>query len=517
MRKTNKQHMHHIKGEQRNQLQMICLEQEVSPNSFVRIIDMFVDAIDLKSFDFKHVTTSEEGRPPYHPSVLLKLYLYGYRYGVRSSRKLEHQTFVKLEVRWLLNEQTPSNRTIAAFRRENAKAFRQIFRKFVYLLKQAELIGGETIAIDSFKVRGQNSLKNNFNDKKIDRHLEYIDQKVSEYEQALDQADSIEDKEDLEKKIQTQKQRKDTYEQLQQELKERGEEQISTTDPDAKAVILHRNVVNVGYNMQASVDARHSMITGYDTGDVNDTRALAPVAIETKKNLGVDGFNVLADKGYHTSDQLAQCLAENIIPYVSPKEPASNDEDIFPVSAFIYDAQTNTYNCPAGQLLATNGTWHGHSTRGKKPAFRFQRYNTTACKGCSLRYKCTKSSTNGRYIDRSEFADVILANNQRVKENPDYYRQRQQMAEHPWGTIKRQWHFDYVLTRGKELVLGEAGLLFVAYNLMRCARICNSTKAFKVLLIRHIHVVSCSFWRILSLHEVVFCVDALSLQKNFLC
>lgn len=239
--------MHHIKGEQRNQLQMICLEQMVAPDSFVRIIDMFVNAIDLKSFDIKHVTINEEDRPPYHPAVLLKLYLYGYRYGVRSSRKLEYQTLVNLEVRWLLNEQTPSNRTIAAFRKENAKAFRQIFRKFVFLLKQADLIGGETIAIDSFKVRGQNSLKNNFNDKKIDRHLEYIDQKVTEYEQALDASDNIEEKDELEKKIQIKNQRKAAYEKIKQELQESGEEQISTTDPDSKAVILHRNVVNVGY------------------------------------------------------------------------------------------------------------------------------------------------------------------------------------------------------------------------------------------------------------------------------
>lgn len=476
---------------------------------------MFVNAIDLKSFDTKHVTINEEGRPPYHPAVLLKLYLYGYRYGVRSSRKLEYQTLVNLEVRWLLNEQTPSNRTIAAFRKENAKAFRQIFRKFVFLLKQADLIGGETIAIDSFKVRGQNSLKNNFNDKKIDRHLEYIDQKVTEYEQALDASDNIEEKDELEKKIQIKNQRKAAYEKIKQELQDSGEEQISTTDPDSKAVILHRNVVNVGYNMQASVDAKNALIAGYNTGDVNDTRALAPVSIETKQNLGVDGFNVLADKGYHTGDQLAQCLAENIVPYVSPKESASNDEDIFPISTFIYGAQTNTYTCPAGQTLATNGTWHGHSTRGKKPAFRFQRYNTSACKGCTLRHKCTKSKSNGRYIDRSEFAAVIEANNQRVKANPNYYRQRQQIAEHPWGTIKRQWHFDHVLTRGKEQVLGEAGLLFMAYNLMRCARICKDIKSFKELLNRCIAAVSLFFWFELSFFEPILWTGTKSSIKKY--
>jgi hypothetical protein len=200
---------------------------------------------------------------------LLKLYLYGYRYGVRSSRKLEHQTWVNLEVRWLLNEQTPSNRTIAAFRKENKGAFRDIFRKFVYLLKQAELIDGETIAIDSFKVRGQNSLKNNYNNKKIARHLEYIENNITEYEQALDAADTQEEKEEIEKKLAIQNNRKEKYQTISQQLEESGQEQISTTDSDARAVILHRGVVNVGYNIQAAVDAKNKLITDFETGDVN--------------------------------------------------------------------------------------------------------------------------------------------------------------------------------------------------------------------------------------------------------
>lgn len=478
--------MHHVIGQQRNQLQMICLDQVVAQDSFVRLIDLFVDTIDFKSFGIKHVTTKEEGRPPYHPATLLKLYLYGYRYGVRSSRKLEYQARVNLEVRWLLNEQTPSNRTIAAFRKENAASFRAIFRKFVYLLKQAELIDGETIAIDSFKVRGQNSLKNNYNEKKIARHLEYINNKISEYEQALDAADTKDDKALIENKIAIQNQSKEKYDALQQTLIESEQEQISITDPDARAVILHRGIVNVGYNVQAAVDSKNKLIADFETGDVNDTRALAPVAISTKKLLCVENMNVLADKGYHTGYQLSQCAATNIITYVSPKESASNDDDIYPITRFVYDPQANTYTCPAGETLTTNGRWHSHSSRSKTAAFRFQRYNTPACKGCDLRGKCTKGKANGRNIDRSEFATVIEQNNQRVLENPDYYRQRQQLAEHPWGTLKRQWGFDHVLMRGKEQVLGEVSLAFIGYNLSRCARILKSVKTFKVLLDRHI-------------------------------
>jgi transposase len=454
----------------------------VAQDNFIRIIDLFVDAIDLKSFGIKNVTINDEGRPPYNPGILLKLYLYGYKYGVRSSRKLEYQARVNLEVKWLLNEQTPSNRTIASFRQHNSKAFHQIFRKLVYLLKQTEIIGGETIAIDSFKVRGQNSLKNNFNEKKIARHLEYIDGKVAEYEQALDAADSADARIELEERIATQAQRKEAYQSLREQLVESGQEQISTTDPEAKAVILHRGVVNVGYNIQASVDAKNKLITGFDTGDVNDTNALAPMATAIKQDLGVDGFNVLADKGYHTGEQLKRCAEENIVTFVSPKESASNDQDIFALRSFTYDAQRNSYTCPAGQILTTKRTWHGHSGKKEKAAFRFQRYSTTACKQCLIRAKCTKSKANGRNIDRSEYADVIAENSRRVKENPDYYRQRQQLAEHPWGTLKRQWGFDHVLTRGKTKVLGEVSLAFIGYNLTRCAHICGSVDKFKQLI-----------------------------------
>ncbi|MBK6348279.1 MAG: IS1182 family transposase [Bacteroidales bacterium] len=474
--------MHHIQGQARNQFQLVCLEQMVAPDSFVRVIDVFVDAIDLKSFGFSHAVVQEEGRPPYNPAVLLKLYIYGYKFGVRSSRKLEYQAATNLEVRWLLNEQTPSNRTISAFRKTNAMAFRKVFRKFVFMLRQADLIGGETIAIDSFKVRGQNSLKNNFNEKKIKRHLVYIDARIDEFANALDQADQQEEKEELKGKISLQKQRREKYEKLQKDLNDSGQEQISTTDPDAKAVILHRGVVNVGYTIQASVDAKHKLIAETETGDVNDTRALAPVAIATKETLKVEGFNVLADKGYHTGDQLSRCEVENIVTFVSPKEPASNDVDIFPISRFVYQPETNTYLCPANETLATNGTWYAHSSRGQKAAFRFQRYNTPKCKGCTLRTQCTKGKDNGRSIDRSEFAAVIDANNQRVNANPDYYKLRQQLAEHPWGTMKRQWGFDHVLVKGKERVMGEVSLVFTAYNLTRVLAVVGGIEGFKALL-----------------------------------
>ena len=479
--------MHHVKSEPRNQMQIFCLDQMVDPNSFVRIIDFFVDTIDLKSFGFKHVTLKEEGRPPIHPALLLKLYIYGYRFNVRSSRKLEREAMLNIEARWLLGEVVPSNKTIANFRKDYPEQFRAIFRKFVFLLKQLDLIEGKTIAVDSFKLRAQNSLKNNYNKAKIDRHLDYIEGRLSEFEKALDAADSAEEKAEIAAKIETQKTRKSNYQALEEQIKETGKDQISTTDIDAQSVVLSRGITQVGYNIQGAVDAKHKLITHFDTGSVNDTNALASVAIETKELLQVDKMDVLADKGYHTGEQIQQCEQNNITTYVSPKEPASNNPDIFPITQFIYNPENDCYTCPAAQTLTTNGTWLKHSSKGHKSAYKFQRYNNTAaCKTCELHSQCTSSKNNGRNIDRSEFASMMEQNAQRVKQNPDYYKQRQQLAEHPWGTIKRQRGFDHVLTRGKTKILGEVSLVFIGYNLARCANILGGLEMFKALVNKHV-------------------------------
>jgi len=485
--------MQHVQGEERNQLQIFCLEQMVALDSFVRVIDFFVDSIDLESFGFRHVTFKDEGRPPYHPGILLKLYFYGYRYGIRSSRKLEREAQLNLEVRWLLCEQTPSARTICSFRKEYAESFRAIFRKFVFLLKELGLIEGKTIAIDSFKVRAQNSLKNNYNQKKIDRQLEYIDGRINEFEDALDKADSQEAKTVLHNKIETQKSRREKYQAIEAELIETGKDQLSTTDQDSQSVVLQRGITVVGYNVQASVDAKNKLITHFDTGGVNDTNALSTVAVATKEVLQAEQMDVLADKGYHTGEQIRLCEENGITTYVSPKEPASNDPDIFPITSFIYDAQKDCFTCPGGETLTTNGTWLTHSSKGYKSAYKFQRYNNPAkCRTCELHGQCTKSKTNGRNIDRSEFAADVEQNNQRVKENPAYYKQRQQLAEHPWGTLKRQRGFDYVLTRGKKSVLGEVSLVFIGYNLSRLENIPGGLESLKTFIGR---VISLLWWK----------------------
>jgi len=215
--------MDHKQGSNRNQLMMLSLESAIPKDSFVRVVDAFVDAINLKSFGFAHVECKEEGRPPYHPSILLKLYLYGYHYGIRTTRKLEREAQTNMECMWLLTGLQPKFKTIADFRKDHSKAFRDVFRRFVWLLKQWNLIEGQTVAIDSFKIRASNSLKKNFNEKKLHHHLEYIDNQIRSYEEQLEKSDQEEEIKSLEAKIKERKEKQDGYRKISNELKDSGD------------------------------------------------------------------------------------------------------------------------------------------------------------------------------------------------------------------------------------------------------------------------------------------------------
>lgn len=474
--------MDHKQGSDRNQLIMLSLESAIPKDSFVRVVDTFVSAINLKSFGFAHVECKEEGRPPYHPSILLKLYLYGYHYGIRTTRKLEREAQTNMECMWLLNGLQPKYKTIADFRKDHSKAFREVFRRFVMLLKEWNLIEGQTVAIDSFKIRASNSLKKNYNDKKLKHHLEYIDNQIRIYEEQLEKSDGEDEKKTLEAKINERKEKQESYKKISSELKESGEEQISLTDKDSRAVILLRNIVNVGYNIQSSSDAKHKLLVWYDTGSVNDTRALASMAIQTKELLQREHLTVLADKGYHTGEQIDKCGLNNITTYVSPRSTSTNDKGLYPLTDFKYESEKDHYLCPQGNTMISNGKWHNHSD-GKikgKPAYRFKRYTTVACKQCKSKACCT-ISRNGRYIDRSEYANALEANTQRVMSNPDYYRKRQQITEHQFGTLKRQRGYTHTNVRGKEKVLGEVGLMFMGYNLKRCISILGAVALINAL------------------------------------
>jgi transposase len=452
--------MDFMQGFNRGQLQMISFESLIKPDSWARVVDLFVDVLPLGQLGFKD-TPAGEGRPPYHPADLLKLYLYGYKNQLRSSRKLAHACEVNMEVIWLLKGLRPSARKIAYFRKNNAKTFKKAFRYFIGLLKDMDLIDGETIAIDSFKIRAQNSLKNNFNQKKIDRHINYIDHKIEEYKSQLDCEDQQDNTREIEEKIRCQQSKKDNYKVIEKQLKDSGESQISLTDPDAKSVILHRNVVNVGYNIQAGCDSKHKLFINNDTGTVNDTHALSPMVLDAKELLKTEHMNVLSDKGYTTGKHIEICSQNNITTYSSPKEHSSQHNGLFDMQIFEYDNINDCYTCPAGEILATNRTVYnkaGHKVKHYK--------NRKACKSCELRSQCTNNK-NGRFIERSIYQEALEENQKRVEDNPEYYRMRQQITEHQFGTLKRQWGFTFTFMKGKEHVLSEVNLMMTCYNLRR--------------------------------------------------
>jgi transposase len=460
--------MKHISGTNREQIQMISLEQMVEKNAMVRIIDAFVGNIEIQSFGFNYFSLNKEGRPPFHPSTMMKIYLYGYQNSIRSCRKLEKACKTNIEMMWLVHEQKPHYKTIANFRKDNAQSFKAVFRYFVSLLKEWKLIKGKTIAIDSFKIRVQNSLKNNFNQRKIKRHLSYIDNKIEEYEKALDIEDSVE----VKKKLDYNQSKKRNYEQLSEQLKKSGDGQLSTTDPEAKAVLFQRNSVKVGYNIQAASDGKYKLLIAADTADVNDTKALASMVEKVQQNIGQptpeNEMDVLADKGYHSGREIKACEKLNVNTYISPKASSSTKTNpAYAMEAFNYNEQEDTYTCPANQKMYTNGRWYNKKLdKSGRKSYHVKHYKTKACKNCTLRNECTKNK-NGRVIERTEFAQYVKENNDRVNQNPEYYRVRQQIIDHQFGTIKRHWHFDYCLTRGKEKVLGETYLIFTVYNLKR--------------------------------------------------
>ena len=447
-------------GFNRHQIQMMDFNSMVASDSWARIVDLFVDILPLQELGFNDVL-ADEGRPPFHSSDLLKLYLYGYKNGIRSSRKLAHNCNVNLEVIWLLKGLRPSARKIAYFRKDNAKAFKASFRFFVSLLKEWDLITGEVIAIDSFKIRAQNALKNNFNQKKIDRHIDYIDTKIAKYEKALELADAEDEKEKLAAKIDYQNTKKDKYKQIEKQLEKSGESQISLVDPDAKGVVLHRNIVNVGYNVQAGCDAKHKLFINNDTGSVNDTHALSPMALDVKELLGVKQMDCLTDKGYTTGKHLEICEQNGITPYSSPKEHSSQKNGLFDMKIFEYNQENDTYICPNNAVLTSTGNIYNKGNHKVKHYKNFK-----ACASCSLRAQCT-TAKNGRLIERSIYQEALERNEERVNKNPNYYRLRQQITEHQFGTLKRQWGFTFTLMKGKQHVLSEVNLVMICYNLRR--------------------------------------------------
>ena len=452
----------------------------------------------------------ENGRPAYHPGDLLKLFIYGYMNKIRSSRRLEKESKRNIEVMWLLGNLQPDHNTISNFRRDNPKAIKKVFMETVKIANYFNLIGATLIAGDSTKFRAQNSKKNNFNEKKISRHLEYIENKLQEYNQALAQSDG--DKEDVEDQIEQQKKRADGYREIENQLKESGEAQVSTSDPDSRQMIIRNNITEVAYNVQTSVDAKNKLLIDYKVTNNNDSKAMGNMLQRAKSILRTNQFTALYDKGYHTGSEFKIAHDLNINTLVAiPKQTVHAPDPAYDAENFTYVPEGDYYICPQNQHLTTTGKWH------KASAYRFKRYATTACKSCSAKDLCSKARY-GKGIHRSEFHEYIQINKEQVELNKALYKRRQAIVEHPYGTIKRQWGFSYIMTKkSQKRASADVGLMMTAYNLRRIINILGVERLRKYLedLIDHILSNTALLERILA-HILAFFEKRKNCKINFI-
>ncbi len=441
--------MQFIQGSDRNQTYFATLEDNVSADNPVRLMDAFIDKLHLDKLGFANTAPKSEGRRPYAPEVLLKPYLYGYLNKIRSSRKLEKECSRNIELQWLLENLQPNYHTIADFRKVHAKPLQLMFKLYVQFLGDAGLLGKTTIGIDGSKFKAVNSRKNNYNQKKIDKHQQFIEDKTERYLQELDELDKQENtnsSDDLQLKkdkialgLAKLKERTIKYDTLQQQLNNTEDKQISTADPDSRSIIIVKNIVEVAYNIQNAVDDKHNLIVHTQATNTNDGKALYKAAMQAKENLQLkkqDIIMVLADKSYHTGAELKQCQQDDMITYVAYKEQpgVKHIASEFLAESFFYDKTTDTYTCPAGEKLTSLGTWHNKKGEANETSYRFKTYRTDGCKTCLLKHQCTKLPK--RIIQRSEYQDAVDINDNNIKQNPHYYKRRQALCEHPFGYIK---------------------------------------------------------------------------------
>jgi transposase len=484
--------MQYIQGKNRHQTYFITLDEQLGEDNPVRLIDAFIDKLDLQKLGFSQLVHKTEGRPPYAPQVLLKLYLYGYLNKIRSSRKLEKECSRNIELQWLLQNLTPNYHTIADFRKLHGQALQNMFKLYVDFLSTANLIGKTTIGIDGSKFKAVNSKKNNYNQKKIDKYQEFIVDKTTKYLQELDQLDEedktsdevVIKKEKIKQGLEKLKERTIKYDTLQQQLNATDDKQISTTDTDSRSILITKSIVEVAYNVQNAVDDKHNLIVHTQATNTNDGKALHNAATQAKQNLQLqkeDSLMVLADKGYHTGAELLQCQQDNMITHVAYKEQPSvkHIAHEFLAESFDYDKATDSYTCPAGSVLTSLGTWHNKKGEAHETSYRFKTYRTDACKSCPLKTQCTKLPK--RIIQRSEYQDAVDINDNNIKQNPQYYKRRQAICEHPFGTIKRHLGYTHTLLKGLQKVNGEMNLIMFCYNFMRTKNILGFEKMLRAI------------------------------------
>ena len=463
-----------VEGTDRSQSTLFpeCLEDWIGENNPVRVVDVFVDSLDLSALGFDSVSREAAGRPAYHPAMLLKLYIYGYLNRVQSSRRLEREAGRNVEVMWLTQRLAPDHKTIADFRKDNGLAIRKVCSQFVVLCRKMGLFAEAIVSIDGSKFKAVNNRDRNFTKNKMARRMAQIEESVARYLQQLDTADRQEPSvaretktTQLKDKIAGLNKEMQRLAKLEAQMLETPDQQISLTDPDARSMATSgRGTGMVGYNVQTAVETKHHLIVAHEvTNTGHDRTQLSLMAKKAKEALDTKHLEVIADRGYFESEEILAC-EEAGIAVTMPKPQTSNNrlKGMFVKADFRYLAAGDIYTCPAGESLS-------YRFSNEERGLTLRHYWTNACAACAIKAQCTSSVQ--RRIVRWEHEHVLEAVQQRLDENPEKMRVRRETSEHPFGTLKSWMGATHFLTKTLKKVSSEMALHVLAYNLKRVMNI----------------------------------------------
>ena len=470
-----------IQGEHRGQGTLLpeSLEDYVSDTNPVRIVDVFVDELDLVNLGFDSAIPADTGRPAYHPAILLKIYIYGYLNRIQSSRRLEREAQRNVELMWLIGRLRPDFKTIANFRKDNSKAIRGVCRQFVVLCQQLGLFGENLVAIGGSKFKAVNNRDRNFTSAKLKRRMEEIESSINRYLTALDEADQQQPSiaqpkaTRLQEKIDKLKAKMKELQIIEIQLNESPDKQVSLTDPDARSMMT-RGTGIVGYNVQTAVATQHHLIVAHEVTNVGSDRdQLSSMAKQAREAMASETLAVVADRGYFKSEEILACHSANITAYVpKPMTSSAKADGRFNKDAFVYDTKKNEYICPAGEALP----WRFSSI---EKGMNMHCYWSSKCQGCALKTQCTPSKN--RRVRRWEHEAILEEMQNRLSNAPDMMRVRKRTVEHPFGTLKQWMGATHFLTRKLAGVSAEMSLNGLAYNFKRVIKILGTSGLMKAL------------------------------------
>jgi transposase len=467
-----------IEGSSRSQNTLFPerLDDYICEDNPVRVVEVFVEELDLGTLGFDGVEPEATGRPAYHPATLLKIYIYGYLNRIQSSRRLEREAQRNLELIWLTGKLMPDFKTIADFRKDNGQAIRGVCRDFVVLCRDLNLFSEAIVAIDGSKFKASNSRDKNFTDRKLKARMQQLEDSIARYLTELDRADReptlVTEARvgHIKGKIATVKAQMRQLKQIGRQMSKASDGQISLTDPDARSMATSgRGTGMVGYNVQTVVDVKHHLIVAHEVTNVgHDRDQLSSMAQKAREATGRDELTVLADRGYFKSEEILDCERAGIKTLVpKPQTSGNKARGLFDKADFRYMAAKDEYRCPAGQ----RAIWRFTTV---EDGLTLHKYWSSACPKCPIKVRCT--SGEYRRIARWEYEHVLEAMQKRLDRTPQASRLRRQTVEHPFGTLKAWMGATHFLTRTLPRVSTEMSLHVLAYNFKRLIRILGTQR-----------------------------------------